>query len=468
MKEKTAIQLDDRHDLIEVSERILLGQREIPRQWYNALPDLPFSLDPPVSPRTGKPVTFEELSMIFPPALIEQEMSAQRFIDIPEEVLNILSLYRPTPLVRARNLEKFLGTPARIYFKNESVSPAGSHKTNTAVPQAYFNSIAGIKRIATETGAGQWGSALSFACRHFGIDLRVFMVKVSLEQKPYRAVFMKLFGADVVASPSIITASGREILEKDPDSPGSLGIAISEAVEEAASRTDTNYALGSVLNHVLLHQTVIGLEARKQLDAAGDYPDIVVGCHGGGSNFGGIAIPFIRDMLDGEKVEFEAVEPASCPTLTKGSFEYDCGDQAGLTPILKMYTLGHDFVPPADHAGGLRYHGASPIVSALVKNGIVKAITVAQEEVFRAGIVFAETEGIVPAPESAHAIARVITKAFELKEQGREGVILFSLSGHGLFDMSAYEAYLGGRYENFEYPSLQIGSSLGNLPVIAP
>lgn len=467
MKEKTAIPFEDRKDLIEVSERTLLGQREIPRQWYNALPDLPFSLDPPVSPRTGKPVTFEEMSAIFPPKLIEQEMTMERFIDIPEEVLEILSIYRPTPLVRARNLEKHLRTPARIYFKNESVSPAGSHKTNTAVPQAFYNRMAGIKRLTTETGAGQWGSALSFACRKFGLGLRVFMVRASLEQKPYRAVFMKLFGAEVASSPSNLTASGRAVLDRDLNTPGSLGIAISEAVEEAASRKDTNYALGSVLNHVLLHQTVIGLEAKKQMEAAGERPDIIIGCHGGGSNFGGIAIPFIRDMLDGQKIEFEAVEPASCPTLTKGSFDYDYGDQAGLTPILKMYTLGHDFVPPADHAGGLRYHGASPIVSALVKNGIVKAKNVGQEEVFSAGLVFAETEGIVPAPESAHAIARVITKAAELKEEGREGVILFSLSGHGLFDMSAYEAYLGGRLENFESPSLQIGSSLRNLPAIA-
>lgn len=467
MKENTAIQLEDRNDLIEVSERILLGQREIPTRWYNILPDLPFSLDPPVSPRTGKPVTFEELAMIFPPALIEQEMSAQRFVDIPEEVLNILSLYRPTPLVRARNLEKFLGTPARIYFKNESVSPAGSHKTNTAVPQAYYNSAAGIARIATETGAGQWGSALSFACRQFGLDLRVFMVKVSLEQKPYRAVFMRLFGADVVPSPSIITASGRAVLEKDPDSPGSLGIAISEAVEEAASRKDTNYALGSVLNHVLLHQTVIGLEAAKQMEIAGDRPDIVVGCHGGGSNFGGIALPFVKEKLDGKEITFTAVEPESCPTLSRGAYAYDFGDTGKLTPIVKMYTLGHDFVPPAEHAGGLRYHGASPIISALVEKGIVEAATVSQKEVFRSAQVFAETEGIVPAPESAHAIAHVIRKANELREEASERTILFSLSGHGLFDMSAYDSYLAGTLEDNDFPEHGIEAALKNLPVIA-
>ena len=464
MREQPAIH-DTKNTLEICSHKVTLQKSDIPTQWYNIIPDLPFKLDPPVSPRTGKPVTFEEMAAIFPPKLIEQEMTMEKFIDIPEEVLEILSLYRPTPLVRARNLEKFLQTPARIYFKNESVSPAGSHKTNTAVPQAFYNRMAGMERLTTETGAGQWGSALSFACNKFGLGLRVFMVRASLRQKPYRAVFMRMFGAEVASSPSPLTASGRAVLEGDRDTPGTLGIAISEAVEEAASRNDTNYALGSVLNHVLLHQTVIGLEARNQMEAAGERPDTIIGCHGGGSNFGGIAFPFIRDMLDGEKTDFEAVEPASCPTLSKGSFEYDFGDQAGLTPILKMYTLGHGFVPPPDHAGGLRYHGASPIVSALVKNGIVKAMTVGQEEVFRAGIVFAETEGIVPAPESAHAIARVIRKAVELKAECRKGTILFSLSGHGLFDMSAYEAYMNGTIKDVEkdlpFPGRRIESLAG-------
>ncbi len=445
------------------SYRLNLDKNDIPRNWYNIIPDLPFRLDPPISPATKKPVTFEEMAAIFPAKLIEQEMTTERSIEIPEEVLEILSLYRPTPLVRARNLEKYLQTPARIYFKNESVSPAGSHKTNTAVPQAFYNSVAGIERLTTETGAGQWGSALSFACRKFGLGLRVFMVRASLEQKPYRAVFMRMFGAEVASSPSALTASGRAVLERNANTPGSLGIAISEAVEEAASRKDTNYALGSVLNHVLLHQTVIGLEAKKQMETAGERPDVIIGCHGGGSNFGGIAIPFMREMLDGKRIEFEAVEPASCPTLTRGSFEYDYGDQAGLTPILKMYTLGHSFVPPADHAGGLRYHGASPVVSALVKNGIAKARTVGQEEVFRAGLIFAETEGLVPAPESAHAIARVIRKAAELKEEGREGTILFSLSGHGLFDMSAYQAFLDGTINDRDIDPSSFGRGIESL-----
>jgi tryptophan synthase beta chain len=449
---------------IKVSERILLSQKEIPKKWYNVTADLPFALEQPISPRTGKSVTVEEMAMIFPPRLIEQEMTSERFIDIPEEVLNILSLYRPTPLVRARNLEKFLGTPARIFFKNESVSPAGSHKTNTAVPQAYYNKMSGVKRMSTETGAGQWGSALSFACRQFEMDLRIYMVKVSFTQKPYRAVFMRLFGADVVPSPSILTASGRAILEQDVDSPGSLGIAISEAVEEAASRKDTNYGLGSVLNHVLLHQTVIGIEARKQMDMVGDYPDYVIGCHGGGSNFGGIAVPFVKDVLEGKKTLLTAVEPASCPTLTKGSFAFDYGDTGKLTPIMKMYTLGHDFVPPAEHAGGLRYHGASPIISALVKNGIATADTVRQKEVFESAMIFARTEGIIPAPESAHAIAYVIKKAKELKEEGAAKTILFSLSGHGLFDMSAYDAYLNNTLADYEYPARDIQSSLRHLP----
>ena len=450
------------------TDRITLPASEIPRRWYNVAADLPFPLTPPVSPATGRPVTFDEMSRIFPPDLIEQEMSAQRFVDIPAEVLDILAMWRPTPLIRARRFEAALGTPARIYYKYEGTSPAGSHKPNTAVPQAYYNRRAGIRRLTTETGAGQWGSSLAFATRMFGMECRVYMVRVSHTQKPYRRTFMRLFGAEVIPSPSTLTESGRRILAGDPDSPGSLGIAISEAVEEAAGREDTNYSLGSVLNHVLLHQTVIGQEARKQLAAVGEAPDFVYGCHGGGSNFGGLALPFVPDMAGGGGPRAVAVEPESCPTLTRGRFAYDFGDTGKLTPIVKMYTLGHDFVPPASHSGGLRYHGASPIISALVDEGIFGAEAVAQRDVFAAAQLFAHTEAIVPAPESAHAIAGVARKAKQFAEEGREAVILFSLSGHGFFDLAAYDAYLDGTLEDFAYPAEAIERSLGALPEVKP
>jgi tryptophan synthase beta chain len=448
-------------------DRVLLPTREIPTHWYNVLADLPFELAPPISPATGQRVTFDEMARIFPPQLIEQEMGRDRLVPIPEPVLDVLALWRPTPMIRARRLEKALGTPARIYFKHEGVSPAGSHKPNTAVPQAYYNKISGIGRLTTETGAGQWGSALAFASRLFDLQCRVYMVRVSFDQKPYRKTFMRLYGAEVLASPSPLTASGRAILAEHPDSPGSLGIAISEAVEEAAGREDTHYSLGSVLNHVLLHQTVIGQEAQKQMALAGDYPDYVYGCHGGGSNFGGLALPFVGEALKGRPVTAVAVEPESCPTLTKGRMAYDFGDTAGLTPILRMYTLGHGFVPPAVHAGGLRYHGASPIVSALVERGLVEAETVPQQEVFESAVLFARTEGVIPAPESGHAVAAVVKKALELKEEGRAAAILFSLSGHGLLDLSAYEAFIDGKIINGGCPREAIEEALAHLPAVA-
>ncbi len=447
-------------------DKILLSQKDMPKQWYNILADMPAPMAPPISPVTGQPVTPDEMLRIFPGPLLEQEMSPQRFFDIPEPVMEILSLWRPTPLIRAHRLEKALGTPARIYYKYEGVSPAGSHKPNTAVPQAYYNKISGINRLTTETGAGQWGSALSFACKQFDMDLRVYMVKVSFTQKPYRRIFMRLFGAEVIPSPSELTQAGRDMLALHPDSPGSLGLAISEAVEEAAGREDTNYALGSVLNHVLLHQTVIGQEAMKQMAIVEDYPDFIYGCHGGGSNFGGIAIPFLREKFAGKDVTAIAVEPASCPSLTKGQFTFDYGDTAKLTPIMQMYTLGHDFMPPTVHAGGLRYHGAAPIVSALLHQGLIAAESVEQNAIFRAAQLFAQTEGIVPAPESAHAIAAVIRKAVSLKEERKPACLLFNLSGHGLFDMAAYEAYLDDTLEDFAYPAEAIQESLKHLPEV--
>jgi len=451
---------------VPANDRIDLPAAELPRHWYNVLAELPFAPAPPISPATGRPVTPDELLRIFPPQLLEQETSREREIAIPDEVLDILAMWRPTPLVRARRLERALATRARIYYKHEGVSPAGSHKPNTAVPQAYYNRRHGVMRLATETGAGQWGSALAFATRMLGMSCRVFMVRVSHDQKPYRRTFMRLFGADVIASPSPLTAAGREILASDPDSPGSLGIAISEAVEEAAGRPDTNYALGSVLNHVLLHQTVIGLETRKQLAAAGERPDFVYGCHGGGSNFGGIALPFVPDVLAGAGPRCVAVEPDSCPTLTRGVFAYDYGDTARLAPIVKMHTLGHDFVPPASHAGGLRYHGAAPLVSALVDAGLFAAEAVAQREVFAAAELFAHSEGIVPAPESAHAIAAVVRRARELDAEGRTATLVFSLSGHGLFDLGAYQAHLDGTLEEHAYPADAIARSLSRLPEV--
>ncbi|MEJ2325057.1 MAG: TrpB-like pyridoxal phosphate-dependent enzyme, partial [Nitrospirota bacterium] len=398
--------------------KIVLPDSEIPRQWYNIMADMPNLPQPPLHPATKQPVGPDDLSAIFPMALIEQEVSTQRWIDIPEEVLDIYTLWRPTPLVRARRLEKALGTPAKIYFKYEGVSPAGSHKPNTSVPQAYYNKQAGIKRIATETGAGQWGSALALANGIFGLDTTVYMVKVSYDQKPYRRVLMETWGATVHASPTTLTNAGKKILEADPDSPGSLGIAISEAVEDAATHDDTNYALGSVLNHVLLHQTVIGLEAKKQFEIAGDYPDVVIGCCGGGSNLAGTGFPFLADKIAGKDVRVLAVEPISCPTLTKGEYRYDFGDTVGMTPLLKMYTLGHDFVPPGIHAGGLRDHADAPLLCQLYNDRLVEAESYGQTAVFAAAILFARTKGIVPAPESSHAIKATIDEALRAKEEG--------------------------------------------------
>jgi tryptophan synthase beta chain len=449
-----------------MTTKFLLAESDLPSHWYNVVADLPNPPPPPMGP-DGKPVTLDALAAIFPPGLIEQEVSRERWIAIPEEVRDVFRLWRPTPLHRAHRLEQMLGTPARIYYKNESVSPAGSHKPNTSIPQAWYNKAAGIRRLATETGAGQWGCSLALAGQLLGLQVRVYMVKVSYQQKPYRRSMMQTWGAEVFASPTNMTNSGRQILEQHPDTPGSLGIAISEAVEEAAGRSDTNYALGSVLNHVMLHQTVIGLEARKQMELAGDYPDMVFASCGGGSNFAGLAFPFFADKAAGREVRLVAVEPTSCPTLTKGVYAYDYGDATGLTPLLKMHTLGHDFVPPGIHAGGLRYHGAAPLVSQLVHEGLAEAVAIPQLETFEAGVLFARTEGIVPAPESTHAIAATIRAARECKKTGERKTLLFNLSGHGHFDMSAYDRYFAGDLQDYEYPTEAIRESLARLPKIA-
>ena len=447
-----------------MQKKILLRDDEMPSQWYNVVPDIPGGLKPPLDPETKQPMGPEKLAAIFPMGLLEQEMSDKRFIDIPAEVQEILKIWRPSPLVRANNLEKALGTKAKIYFKNESVSPVGSHKANSAVPQAYYNMKEGVKRITTETGAGQWGCALSFATSKFGIDCKVYMVRVSYDQKPYRKSMMHTYGAEIVPSPSSETAIGRRILAEYPDTPGSLGIAISEALEDAFSREDTKYALGSVLNHVILHQSIIGLEAKKQMEIAGDYPDVIIGCCGGGSNFAGIASPFIPDYLEGRKIRFVGVEPASCPTLTMGKLAYDFGDVAQSTPLLYMYTLGHDFIPPGIHAGGLRYHGMSPIVSALVRENIIEPMRVHQLECFEAGVLFAKTEGIIPAPETCHAIRAAIIEA--TKDLNDPKTILFNFSGHGLIDMASYDKYYSGDLMNYEYPEEEIAKSIANLPKI--
>ena len=424
--------------------KIVLSEEELPEKWYNILPDLPEPLPPPLHPATNEPLKPEDLEPIFAKELIKQEMSDERWIRIPEEVRDVYRLWRPTPLIRAVKLEKVLKTPARIYYKYEGVSPPGSHKPNTAVAQAYYNAKEGVERLTTETGAGQWGSALSFATKLFDMKCTVYMVKVSYQQKPYRRILMETWGGEVIPSPSDRTKSGRAILEKDPDSPGSLGIAISEAVEDAATHENTKYSLGSVLNHVLMHQTVIGLEVKKQLEVAEEKPDIMIGCVGGGSNFAGFCYPFVRDAMKGE-VKLIAVEPKACPTFTAGDYKYDFGDTAGLTPLLKMFTLGHDFVPPPIHAGGLRYHGDAPTMSLLVKHGVIEARAVKQIPTFEAGVLFARTEGIVPAPESNHAIRVAIDEAIKAKEEGEEKVIVFNLSGHGYFDLAAYDDYLYGR-----------------------
>ncbi len=447
-----------------MNKKIILRDDEMPKQWYNVTPDIPNGLLPPLDPETKQPMGPEKLGAVFPMGLLEQEMSSERFIDIPEEVQEILKIWRPSPLVRATNLEKALGTKAKIFFKNEGVSPVGSHKANSAVAQAYYNKREGVKRLTTETGAGQWGSALSFATSKFGIECKVYMVRVSFDQKPYRKSMMNTYGAEIVASPSPDTNTGRRILAQYPDTPGSLGIAISEALEDAATRDDTKYALGSVLNHVVLHQSIIGLESKKQMEIAGAYPDVIIGCCGGGSNFAGMACPWIPDYLEGKKIKFVGVEPASCPSLTMGKLAYDFGDVAQTTPLLYMYTLGHDFIPPGIHAGGLRYHGMSPIVSAMVRENIIEPIKVHQLECFEAGVLFAKTEGIIPAPETCHAIRGAIIEA--TKDLNDPKTILFNFSGHGLIDMASYDKFYAGELHNYDYPEEEIAKSMANLPKI--
>jgi tryptophan synthase beta chain len=441
--------------------KIVLPDSEIPRSWYNVLADVPHPPQPPLHPGTGQPIGPDDLAPLFPMDLILQEVSTDREIPIPDEVLDVLSLWRPTPLHRAKRLEREIGTASRIYYKYEGGSPAGSHKPNTAVAQAFYNARAGRTRLATETGAGQWGSALAFACQAFGLECKVYMVNISYQQKPYRRVMMETWGAQVVASPSPDTNAGRSIRERDPESLGSLGIAISEAVEDAATREDTSYSLGSVLNHVLLHQTVIGQEAQRQLALAGETGvDVVVGCVGGGSNFGGLALPFVCEKIAGAEIEIIATEPAACPTLTRGPFAYDFGDTAQLTPLVPMHTLGHDFVPPGIHAGGLRYHGVAPIVSQLLLDNLIRAEAYTQNDCFAAALRFARSEGIIPAPESSHAIKGAIDAAKRADEAGTSQAILFNLSGHGHFDMAAYEAYLHGSLEDFELPEEEIQRAL--------
>jgi tryptophan synthase beta chain len=449
---------------MKVTKKIVLEEHDMPTQWYNIVADMKTKPMPMLNPQTKKPVTAEEMEHLFAKGLVEQELSQERYIDIPDEVRDLYRIYRPTPLVRASGLEKALDTPAKIYFKNESVSPVGSHKLNSAIPQAYYNKIQGIKHMTTETGAGQWGSALSIACRHFGLDLKVFMVKVSYEQKPYRKSVMRTYGATVIPSPSDTTEVGRLLRQQFPNTAGSLGMAISEAVEVAMNQPDTRYGLGSVLNHVILHQTIIGEEAKKQMEIAGDYPDVVIGCFGGGSNFCGISFPFLRDnLVDGKTTRFVAAEPASCPKLTRGRFAYDYGDTEGFTPLIPMFTLGHDFEPASIHAGGLRYHGAGAIVSQLMKDNLIEAQDVEQLDSFKAGVLFSQVEGIIPAPESTHAIAVAIKEALKAKEEGREKVILFNLSGHGLIDMASYDRYLSGELDNYDVPESTIEKSVEKL-----
>jgi tryptophan synthase beta chain len=444
--------------------KILLDESEIPKHWYNVVADMPNPPTPPLGP-DGQPIGPDALTAIFPMPLIEQEVSAERWIPIPEPVREAFRMYRPSPLFRAHRLEAMLGTPAKIYYKYEGVSPAGSHKVNTAIPQAYFNKQVGIKRLATETGAGQWGSSIALAGQMFGIDVRVYMVKVSYDQKPFRRSMIQTWGAEVFASPSMETNTGRAALAKDPNNPGSLGLAISEAVEEAASRADTNYALGSVLNHVLLHQTIIGLEAKKQFEKVGDYPDMVFAPCGGGSNFGGVAFPFFADKAAGQKVRLVAVEPASCPTLTKGTYATISAtwrDHA----LMMMHTLGHTFMPPSIHAGGMRYHGDSPLVSQLYHEGLIEAVSVHQLATFEAGVTFARAEGIIPAPESNHAIRACIDEALNCKKTGEKKTLFFNLSGHGHFDMASYDKYFAGQLDDHSYPEELLRASLANLPKV--
>ena len=450
-------------------KKYLLNESDLPKSWYNVNADIPVAPEPVLHPQTLEPVTPDFLAQIFPMKLIEQEVSTDRYLPIPDEVQEIYKLWRPTPLVRARQLELALNTPAHIYYKNESVSPSGSHKPNTAVPQAFYNKVEGVDSLTTETGAGQWGSALCMAGSFFDINVEVYMVKVSYSQKPYRRIMMESFGGEVYSSPSNRTAFGRSVLEKDPDTPGSLGMAISEAVETAViSEGKKKYSLGSVLNHVITHQSVVGEETIKQMDLAGEYPDVVIGCVGGGSNFGGIAYPFLRENLtNGQKTRLLAVEPAASPSLTRGKYAFDFGDTAQMAPVVKMYTLGHEFVPAPLHAGGLRYHGMAPSVSALYNAGYIEAVAVPQLGTFEAALLFARTEGIIPAPETAHAIRAVIDQALEAKEQGDERVIVFNLSGHGYFDMMAYQEYNQGDLQNYQHPQQAIDEALERLPEVS-
>ena len=444
--------------------KILLSEKEIPRAWYNIQPDLPVPLKPPLNPATGKPIGPGDLAPIFPMSLIEQEVSQERYIDIPDELIDVYRIWRPTPLRRAVRLEKALKTPARIYFKDESVSPPGSHKPNTAVAQAYYNKKEGVRKLTTETGAGQWGSALSFACNIFGIECEVYMVRCSYDQKPYRKFLMHLWNGKVYPSPSDRTEAGKRILARMPDTPGSLGIAISEAIEMALRNEDVKYSLGSVLNHVLLHQTIVGQEVKKQLKIAGESPDILIGCCGGGSNFAGFAFPFVKDKLGGADIQIIGTEPTACPTLTKAPYRYDFGDTAQTTPLILMHTLGHGFVPPNIHAGGLRYHGMAPLVSLLVDQGIVEARAYHQNSVFEAAVLFAGTEGTIPAPETAHAIKAAIDEAVKCRETGEEKCIVLMFSGHGHFDLASYNAYLSGELKDFELPDECIQDALKDVP----
>lgn len=449
--------------------KFILDEKDMPTSWYNILPDLPEPLPAVLHPGRGDAVTPDDLAPLFPMALIMQEFSPDSWIDIPEEILSVYKTWRPTTLFRAHRLEKALDTPAKIFFKYEGTSPAGSHKPNTAIAQAYYNKMEGTKRIATETGAGQWGSSLALACTYFGIELKVYMVKVSYNQKPYRRIMMETWGAKVVPSPSPDTKTGRDMLAQDPNCPGSLGLAISEAVEDAVSREDTKYSLGSVLNHVILHQTINGLETKKLMEEqVGLYPDVIIGCVGGGSNFGGMVLPFVKDKIDGKHKDTKiiAVEPASCPTMTKGLYAYDFGDVAGMTPLMKMFTLGHAFMPPPVHAGGLRYHGMSPIVSHLHKLGLIQATATNQLDTFKAGITFARTEGIISAPEANHAIKVTIDEALKCRESGESKTILLAHSGHGHFDMTAYDDYLAGKLRDYDYPEEKVKEALASLPKV--
>jgi tryptophan synthase beta chain len=451
-----------------MTTKFLLDERDLPAEWYNIQADLATPAPPVLHPGTKQPIGPQDLAPLFPMELIKQEVSQERWIPIPDAIRDVYRLWRPSPLYRARRLEQSLDTPAHVYYKYEGVSPAGSHKPNTAVAQAYYNKQEKVTRLATETGAGQWGSALALACQMFGLQCKVYMVKVSYQQKPYRRIMMETWGAQVVPSPSPDTQSGKKVLEQDPDSPGSLGIAISEAVEDAATRDDTKYSLGSVLNHVLMHQTVIGLETKKQLELAGDTADVVIGCAGGGSNFAGLSFPFAADKLTGRNrhLRIIAVEPAACPSLTKGQYVYDFGDTVGLTPLVKMHTLGHTFIPAPLHAGGLRYHGMAPLVCKLLDDGVIEATAVPQLATFQAALAFARTEGIIPAPESAHAIRVAIDEALRCKQEGRARTIVFNLSGHGHFDLGAYEAYLGGQLQDYEYPAEKVKEALRSIPAL--